>query len=43
VTLAAAELAANTTGFETVLWTGGQDNDKLIRALTSVAAGRHRH
>ncbi len=42
VTLAAAELAANATGFETVLWTGGQDNDKLVRALTSAAAGRHR-
>ncbi len=42
VTLAAAELAAVTGGFETVHWTGEADNDELLRGLTSLAVARHR-
>ncbi|HTZ91473.1 MAG TPA: lipid II flippase MurJ [Streptosporangiaceae bacterium] len=42
VTLAAAELTADTGGFETVHWTGDGDNDDLVRGLTSLAVARHR-
>ncbi len=41
VTLAAAELAADAGGFETVHWTGEADNDELLRGLTSLAVARH--
>ena len=41
-TLAAAELAADANGFDTVHWTGESDNDELLRGLTSLAVARHR-
>ncbi|HUB41101.1 MAG TPA: lipid II flippase MurJ [Streptosporangiaceae bacterium] len=42
VTLAAAELAADTGSFEIVHWTGQYENDELVRRLTSLATARHR-
>ena len=42
VTVAAAELAADTGSFEIVHWTGLYENDELIRGLTSLATARHR-
>ncbi|HEY2080958.1 MAG TPA: lipid II flippase MurJ [Streptosporangiaceae bacterium] len=42
VTLAAAELAADASGFEIVHWAGEDENDDLIRGLMSLATARHR-
>ena len=42
VTVAAAELAADTNSFEIVHWTGLYENDELIRGLTNLATARHR-
>jgi len=42
VTLAAAELAADTGSFEIVRWTGEYENDELVRGLTNLAKARHR-
>ena len=42
VTLAAAELAADTGSFEIVRWTGEYENDELVRGLTNLATARHR-
>jgi putative peptidoglycan lipid II flippase len=42
VTLAAAELAADTGSFEIVHWTGEYENDELIGGLMNLATARHR-